>query len=141
MTMADLGDLRLHYQRHGTAGGPPLVLAHALGTDLRLFDALVPLLPAELDILRVDMRGHGLSDAPPGPYAMGALVRDLERLMDHLALRDAVLVGVSIGGMIAQGLAVKRLDLLRGLVLSNTGAKIGTRDLWRDRVAMLRDRG
>ena len=141
MTMADLGDLRLHYQRHGTAGGPPLVLAHALGTDLRLFDALVPLLPAELDILRVDMRGHGLSDAPPGPYAMGALVRDLERLMDHLALRDAVLVGVSIGGMIAQGLAVKRLDLLRGLVLSNTGAKIGTRDLWTDRVAMLRDRG
>jgi len=141
MTMADLGELRLHYQRHGTPGGPPLVLAHSLGADLRLWDAVLPLLPQGLDIVRVDMRGHGLSDAPPGPYAMGALVRDLERVMDHLNLRDAVLVGVSIGGMIAQGLAVKRLDLLRGLVLSNTGAKIGTRDLWMDRVALLRAQG
>lgn len=134
MLMADLGDIRLHYQLDGDPDGVPLVFANSLGTDLRLWDKIIPLLPEGLRILRYDMRGHGLSDAPPAPYTMGALVRDLERLMDHLEIRDAVLVGLSIGGQVAQGLAVKRLDLLRGLVLSNTAAKIGTKDAWQERI-------
>ena len=137
MRMADLGDLRLQYQLDGDPEGSPLVLIHALGTDLRLWDKLVPLLPRGLRILRFSLRGHGLSDAPPAPYAMGALVRDAERLMDHLRITDAVIVGLSIGGMIAQGLAVKRLDLVRGLVLSNTAAKIGTAAIWQDRIAQI----
>ena len=137
MRMADLGDLRLQYQLDGDPEGSPLVLIHALGTDLRLWDKLVPLLPRGLRILRFSLRGHGLSDAPPAPYAMGALVRDAERLMDHLRITDAVIVGLSIGGMIAQGLAVKRLDLVRGLVLSNTAAKIGTTEIWHDRIARI----
>jgi 3-oxoadipate enol-lactonase len=141
MLMADLGDLRLHYRIDGIPDGPALVFANSLGTDLRLWDKVLPLLPTGLKVLRYDMRGHGLSDAPPGPYAMGALVRDLEALMDHLEIRDAVLVGLSIGGMVAQGLAVKRPDLLRGLVLSNTAAKIGTRAMWEDRVATVRAQG
>ena len=61
---------------------------------------------------------------------MGALITDTERLLDHLGVRDCVFVGLSIGGMIAQGLAAKRLDLVRAMVLSNTGAKIGTPDIW-----------
>jgi 3-oxoadipate enol-lactonase len=72
---------------------------------------------------------------------MGALVRDAERLCDHLGVRDCVFVGLSIGGMVAQGLAVKRLDLVRGLVLSNTAAKIGTREIWEDRIAAVRAGG
>ena len=137
MPMADLGEMCLHYQLDGEPDGAPLVLIHALGTDLRLWDAVVPLLPPGLRVLRFSLRGHGLSDAPPAPYAMGALIRDAERLMDHLALRDAVVVGLSIGGLVAQGLAVKRLDLVRALVLSNTAAKIGTPDLWRQRIEAL----
>lgn len=135
MALAYLPDLRLHYQDTGPRDGPALVLAHALGTDLRLFDAVVPLLPPGLRVIRYDARGHGGSDTPPAPYAMGALVRDAERLMDHLALRDAVFCGVSLGGMVAQGLAVKRLDLVRGLVLSNTAPKIATPAIWADRIA------
>ena len=137
MLMADLGDLRLHYRLDGDPVGAPLVLVNALGTDLRLWDKVVPLLATGLNILRYDMRGHGLSEAPLAPYGMGTLVWDLERLMDHLALRDAVVVGLSIGGLVAQGLAVKRLDLVRALVLSNTAAKIGTPDLWRQRIEAL----
>jgi 3-oxoadipate enol-lactonase len=64
---------------------------------------------------------------------MGAMIRDVERLMEHFNLRDAVVVGVSLGGLIAQGLAIKRLDLVRGMVLSNTAAKIGTAELWNTR--------
>jgi len=141
MLMADLGDLCLHYRIDGDPEGAPVVFANSLGTDLRLWDKVVALMPPGLKLIRYDMRGHGLSDAPPAPYAMGALVRDLERLLDHLAVRDAVLVGLSIGGMVAQGLAVKRLDQIRALVLSNTGAKIGTAAMWESRIATVQAQG
>jgi 3-oxoadipate enol-lactonase len=118
-----------------------VVFANSLGTDLRLWDKVVALLPPGLRIIRYDMRGHGLSDAPPAPYAMGALVKDLEGLLDHLGVTGAVLVGLSIGGMVAQGLAVKRPDLLRAVVLSNTAAKIGTAEIWRQRVAQVEAEG
>lgn len=135
MEVLDLGDLRLHYRVDGPHDGAPVVFANSLGTDMRLWDDVLPLLPDGLKLIRYDKRGHGLSSCPPSPYAMGALVSDAERLLDHLEVRDCVFVGLSIGGMIAQGLAVKRLDLIRAMVLSNTGAKIGTPDLWDVRIA------
>jgi 3-oxoadipate enol-lactonase len=141
MDMADLGDLRLHYRIDGPDDGAPLVFLNSLGTDLRLWDQVVARLPPGLRVLRMDKRGHGLSDAPPAPYAMGALIRDAERMMEMFGFRDAVVVGLSIGGMIAQGLAVKRLDLVRAVVLSNTGARIGNPDMWRDRIAAVQADG
>ena len=139
--IADLGGIRLHYRLDGPEDGPPLVFANALGTDLRIWDGVLAHLPAGLRVLRYDMRGHGLSACPDGPYSMGALVRDAEALLDHLAIRGAVFVGLSIGGMVAQGLAVKRLDLIRALVLSNTAARIGTTEIWAGRMDMVRDGG
>ena len=141
MKMGDLGGVRLHYREDGDPNGAPIVFANSLGTDLRLWDKVVPLLPAGLRVIRYDKRGHGLSSCPPGPYSMGALVRDLEQLLDHLEVRDAMVVGLSIGGMIAQGLAVKRLDLVRAAVFSNTGAKIGQPSMWADRIAAVRQGG
>lgn len=141
MKIAELKDARLHYREDGDPSGAPLVFANSLGTDLRVWDAVVERLPKGLRIIRYDKRGHGLSSCPPAPYAMGALVSDAERLLDHLEVRDAVIVGLSIGGMIAQGLAVKRLDQVRAMVLSNTGAKIGTKEMWEDRIASVREGG
>lgn len=141
MQIADLGDVQLHYRIDGDPQGAPVVFSNSLGTDLRLWDAVLPLLPKGLKYIRYDKRGHGLSSLPKGPYSMGALVRDAEQLMDLLEVRNAVFVGLSIGGMIAQGLAVKRLDLIRAMVLSNTGAKIGTTSLWDDRIAAVRAGG
>lgn len=141
MINLDLGDVRLHYRVDGPETGAPVVFANSLGTDLRLWDPILPYLPEGLRIIRYDKRGHGLSTCPPGPYAMGTLVTDAERLLDHLQVRDSVFVGLSIGGMIAQGLAVKRLDMIRALVLSNTGAKIGTPDLWSERIEEVRKGG
>lgn len=141
MQIRDLGDIRLHYRDEGPATGAPVLFLNSLATDLRLWDKIVPLMPAGLRLVRMDTRGHGLSDCPPGPYAMGTLIRDVERLMEALGLRDAVVVGLSLGGMIAQGLAVKRLDLVRGMVLSNTAAKVGTAQMWEDRIAAVRKDG
>lgn len=141
MQIADLGDVQLHYRVDGDPDGAPIVFANSLGTDLRVWDAVVDRLPAGLRIIRYDKRGHGLSSCPPAPYSMGALVRDAERLLDHLQVRDCMFVGLSIGGMIAQGLAVKRLDQIRALVLSNTAAKIGTTEMWKERVQTVQSDG
>lgn len=141
MRIADLGDIKLHYRIDGNPEGHPVVFANSLGTDLRLWDQVLPLLPKGLKYIRYDKRGHGLSELTPSPYSMGALVRDVERLMDHLQVKDALFVGLSIGGMIAQGLAVKRMDLVRAMVLSNTGAKIGQPAMWDERIAAVRAGG
>ena len=135
-----LPDLRLNARLHGPDTAPPLVMIHGLGGNMSLWEDVIPHLPHHR-ILTMDLRGHGSSDIPPAPYAMGQLIRDVERLMDHFALKDAVVIGVSLGGMIAQGLAVKRLDLVRGLVLSNTAARIGIASQWHDRIDLVRDGG
>ena len=138
MPLAYLPHLRLNYKFDGAARGPVLVLNHALGFDLTIWDHVIPLLPPSLRVLRYDHRGHGASDTPTPPYSMGALITDAERLLDHLNIRDCVYLGLSMGGLVAQGLAIKRLDLIRGLVLSNTAAKIGTESFWQDRIAQVR---
>ena len=141
MPLAYLPYLRLNYRFDGAESGPVLVLTHALGFDLTIWDHVIPLLPPTLRILRYDHRGHGGSDTPPPPYAMGALITDAERLFDHLNIRDCVYLGLSMGGLVAQGLAIKRLDLVRAMVLSNTAAKLGTENIWQDRIALVRAGG
>lgn len=140
MPLIWLADIRLNVALDGPADGAPLVLIHALGLDLTLWDDLIPRLPG-LRILRIDLRGHGLSDTPAPPYTMGALIRDVERAMDHHGMTGATVLGLSIGGLVAQGLAVKRPDLVRALVLSNTAARIGTPEVWAARIAEVRAGG
>lgn len=141
MPFAEVNGIRLHYLDEGPRDGAPLVMLHALGTNLHLWDAVLPHLSEGLRVVRIDLRGHGQSDAPPAPYSMGALVRDVEGLLDQLDLRDAMLCGLSLGGMIAQGLAVKRLDQVRVLVLAGTAAKIGMPRLWEERIDAVRKHG
>ncbi|WP_166417512.1 alpha/beta fold hydrolase [Cochlodiniinecator piscidefendens] len=130
MPYLELKDVTLHYRDEGDPNGSPLVLCHALGTSLHIWDDVLPLLPEGLRVVRFDLRGHGQSTVPTPPYSMGALVRDAEQLLDALAIQNCMFVGLSIGGMIAQGLAIKRLDQIRVLVLSNTAAKIGHAPHW-----------
>ncbi|MEO9461059.1 MAG: alpha/beta fold hydrolase, partial [Marinomonas sp.] len=139
MHAADLNGLRLHYREDGDPAGAPVVFINSLGTDLRLWDPILAHLPDGLRLIRYDKRGHGLSDVPSGPYSMGALIHDAEQLLDLLNVRDAMIVGLSIGGIIAQGLAVKRMDLTRALVLSNTAAKVGTAKIWDERIEAARN--
>lgn len=141
MKIARFGNIGLHYRVDGPDDGAPVVFANSLGTDLRLWDPVLPHLPDGLRIIRYDKRGHGLSTCPPAPYTMGSLIADAENLLDYLNVKDCVFVGLSIGGMIAQGLAAKRMDLVRAMVLSNTGAKIGTRALWKERIGDVEKNG
>jgi 3-oxoadipate enol-lactonase len=141
MPIADLGDVQLNYAIDGPEAGLPVVFAHALGADHRIWDQVVAQLSPNLRLIRYDCRGHGASSTPAAPYSMGMLIRDAERLLDHLAVRDCVFVGLSMGGMIAQGLAIKRLDQVRALVLANTAAKIATAQIWHEHVTLLSEHG
>ena len=139
--MIDAGGVLLHVAESGPADGPALVFCNSLGTDLRLWDKVLGLLPEGLRVIRFDKRGHGLSELPGTGWGMGDLVADTAALLDALGVKDSLFVGLSIGGMIAQGLAAERPDLVRAMVLSNTGAKIGTPEMWAERVAACRAQG
>ena len=133
--------LRFCVRIEGPPEGRPVVFANSLGTDHRVWDRLLPLLPPGLRILRYDMRGHGLSDAPAGDYWMGDLVADAAGLIEAAGMQGAVFVGLSIGGVVAQGLAAERPDLVSALVLSNTAPKIGTAEIWAERKRAIAEGG
>ena len=141
MQMIELNGIKIHYADEGDPNGAPVVFSNSLGTDFRLWDQVLPLLPKGLRLIRYDTRGHGLTSAPSGDYFMGDLVADVAALLDHLGAKNCIFVGLSIGGMIAQGLAAERLDLVRAMVLSNTAAKIGTPEMWQERMAAVREGG
>lgn len=127
----------MHYRTDGT--GPAVLFANSLGTDLRLWDAVLPLLPG-IRAIRFDKRGHGLSARGPQDGIDG-FADDAAALIEAVADGPVVFVGLSIGGMIGQALARRRPDLLRALVLSNTAARMGTPEAWAARIDAVRAGG
>jgi 3-oxoadipate enol-lactonase len=125
--------------RPGSPGFRPIVFSNSLGTDFRIWDGVRDLLPTVVPVLAMDVSGHGLSDM--GASSIADHAADVAGVMDHFGLRDAVICGVSMGGLIGQNLAVTRPDLVAGLVLSNTGARIGTEATWSERIAMVQAGG
>ncbi|MEJ1160943.1 3-oxoadipate enol-lactonase [Prosthecomicrobium sp. N25] len=141
MRMVRANGIEVHIALEGPEGGMPVVFANSLGTDLRVWDAVVPLLPKGLRMLRYDKRGHGLTGATREPYTIDLHVADLTGVLDALGIRGAVVVGLSIGGLIAQGLAAARPDLVRALVLMDTAHRIGTAETWNQRIEAIRAGG
>lgn len=130
----------LHYRIDGPAEGPLVIFANSLGTDLRLWDALLPLLPPHLRLLRHDKRGHGLSDAGEA-VTVQDLAGDALALIEAAGGGPAVFVGLSIGGQIGMAAALARPDLVRALVISNSAARLGTAESWQARIDAVRAGG
>jgi len=141
MQAISVDGVTLHVRVEGPAEAPALVFANSLGTDLRVWEPLLPHLPAGLRLVRYDKRGHGLSDCPEGGWSIATLAGDLEALLDALEVREAVVCGLSVGGMIAQALAAGRPGLVRGLVLADTAARIGPPEMWDRRMAAVEAEG
>jgi 3-oxoadipate enol-lactonase len=141
MTFVALHGCVHHYDLAGRDDRPALMFANSLGSDLRIWDELAERLSGQFKIIRYDHRGHGLSDAPPPPYSTDDLAGDVAALLDHLETRQAVLCGVSVGGLIAQAAAVKYPERVRALVLSDTGARIGSVESWQQRIEIIQTDG
>jgi len=131
----------LHYRRKGDADAPLVVFANSLGTDLRIWDGVIERLGGRIQSLCYDMRGHGLSDAPPAPYTLDDHIDDLAGLLENLHIQRPLVCGISVGGMVALGLADRRPDMVRGLILSDTAHKIGSDALWNERIEQIRQHG
>jgi len=141
MAFARVNGVVLHHDVRGRKDGPALVFANSLGTDFRIWDEVAAALAGNYRIVLYDKRGHGLSEATPAPYRMTDHVGDLAALLDHLGVAEAVVVGLSVGGMIAQGLAATRPDLVAALVLCDTAHRIGTPEMWNTRIDTVTARG
>ncbi len=134
MRFIDLNHLTVNIATEGTHGAPTLVFINSLGTDFRIWDEVLPAFASHFYLVRYDKRGHGLSDAPAGEYRLQDHISDLHALLAKLNVRQAILCGVSVGGMIAQGLCAQHPDRVLALVLCDTAAKIGTIELWNERI-------
>jgi 3-oxoadipate enol-lactonase len=133
---------RLHFTDAGT--GPAVVLVHAIGCDLRMWDDLAPELAGiGMRVIRVDVRGHGASPVPERPYSLDGLAGDVASVLDRCGVDRAHWVGLSMGGMIGQAYALAHGDRLGKLVLANTTSSYGAdgRKMWEARARAVEDGG
>lgn len=123
--------------------GPTVVLSHALGCDLRMWDAVTAILQDRYTVLRYDHRGHGQSPAEPGSFGMNELADDAAALIAQQAEGPAHFVGLSMGGMTAQALAVRHPALVKSLVIANSAAGYdeAARGGWQTRVDTVLSQG
>ncbi len=141
MPFATHDGVTLHFaSRPPAPRAPTLVFANSLGTDYRIWDAVAAALPADYGLVRYDKRGHGLSDLAPG-NRLEHHVGDVVALLDHLSLSRVVMVGLSVGGLIAQALVKMHPERVSALVLSCTAAKVGTDEAWNSRIEAVRGPG
>jgi pimeloyl-ACP methyl ester carboxylesterase len=118
MKFALSGDVRIAYEERGD--GPPLLLVHGLGYDHHGWGPQPALLAGDFRLLLVDNRGVGESDAPEGPYSVAELAADAVAVLEAARVERAHVVGVSLGGFVAQELAISHADRVDRLVLLST---------------------
>jgi 3-oxoadipate enol-lactonase len=142
MDCITVGDIVLHYRARAAANGAAtIVFINSLGTDFRIWDAVVAALDTNLGIIVYDKRGHGLSSLGETRYSIADHSGDLAGLMDVLDISSAIICGLSVGGQVAQQLYFDRPDLVSGLVLCDTAARIGEPDFWHRRIETISRHG
>lgn len=131
--------MTLAHDSHGDPDAPVLVLPCSLGTSRDLWEP--SLFAGRYRVLRVELRGHGASPAPPGPYSMAELARDAVDLLDELGLERVAWCGLSLGGMVGMWLGAHEPARLERLVLACTAARVPAPDVYRERAEAVRERG
>lgn len=141
MTFAIINDHTIHYQYLKTNAVRTFVFVNSLGADFRIWDEVVEILKNHGSVLRFDKPGHGLSEVPQNARSISDYAADVIGLLDALTIQKCVFVGLSIGGIIGQRLAVLHPDRIEKLVLSNTAPKVGTADNWNARIEIVQEQG
>ena len=141
MPEVDADGCRLWYTVEGREDGEALLLSNSLGTDAGLWTPQLPELSRAFRVVRYDTRGHGRSQAPPGPYTLDRLGRDALAVLDAAGVERAHACGISLGGLTAMWLALQAPRRVARIALANTDARVGTDEAWDQRVADVRARG
>lgn len=141
MTMVQANGIDIYTRWDGPEDAPVLLLSNSLGTRLEMWDDQIDVLTGHFRVLRYDSRGHGRSSAPDRDYTIDELGRDAVGLLDALEIDRVWYCGLSKGGMVGQWLGCNAPDRVEKLVLSNTAAHLGPRELWDDRVRISREQG
>jgi len=116
------GNVQINFKCSGKESGPVVLMAHSLGCNLHMWDAQMPSLEPDYRVVRLDMRGHGLSDVPPGPYTLDELADDVIAVMDSQNIEKAHWVGLSVGGMIGQSLLLRYPNRFISAALCDTAS-------------------
>lgn len=142
MPACRIGDSSLDYECQGDARHPALLLLHALGSSLAMWDAQIPAFAAHFRVVRLSLRGHGASPftGPPEPD-IAAITDDACALLDGLSIERAHWCGLSLGGMVAMCAAYRHPGRVNRLVLASTTAHMPPPDAWSQRIALVREQG
>ena len=135
--------IEMNYELSGAKGAPVVMLSHSLGSSLSMWVPQVGVLETDYQVLRYDTRGHGATDASPGPYTLDQLGDDAISLLDTLGIEEVHWVGLSMGGMIGQCVVLKEPTRLRSLALCDTSALLPkeAQPLWQERIDRAREKG
>jgi len=117
-----IGEMRLAVEIHG--GGPPLLLLNGIGLDRSAWSSQIGPLAKAYRVIAFDARGAGQSDAPPGPYTTAQMADDAFAVLDALGVERAHLLGQSMGGLVAQEMALARPERVLSLLLAASAARL-----------------
>lgn len=129
------------YRFDGPEGAPVLMLSNSLMSTHRMWDPQMTAFTEAFRVLRYDTRGHGATETTPGPYSIELLAEDAAALIDTLGVGPVHFLGLSMGGMIGQRLAVSRPELVQRLVLCDTASEMPTLEMWNGRIAIAEREG
>ncbi len=140
---AKLQDITVEYDIEGPADAPVIACSHCLAGSSGIWDAQAIALREKFRVLRYDTRGHGGSSAPEGPYTMEMLAHDAVALFDAVGIEKVNFMGISMGGMIAQVLALKYPERVSSLILCDTACRIpeAAGPLWEERIQAVKEKG
>jgi 3-oxoadipate enol-lactonase len=133
--------IEVNYELEGPAGAPVIMLSNSFLTDYGMWDFQIPAFTRKYRVLRYDSRGHGDTEASPGPYSIDLLVADAVALLDALDIRRVHFLGLSMGGMIAQKLAASHADRIFSATLSDTACRLPPESAWDDRIKLAQTKG
>jgi 3-oxoadipate enol-lactonase len=135
--------IQMNYTLEGPADAPVVTMSHSLGTDLSMWDPQARVLARRYRVLRYDTRGHGGTDAPAGAYTLSQLADDARALLKALGVARTHWVGLSMGGMIGQTLALSSPELFRSLSLCDTSSRIPAdmKHIWDERISTVDAKG
>ena len=138
-----VNDIQLNYEISGKEGAPVVVLSHSLACSLTMWEPQLKPLEEHFRVLRYDTRGHGLSDVSGGDYTIEQLGEDAVGLLDAIGIDKVHWVGLSMGGMIGQCLAMNYAHRLMSLVLCDTGSIMPdeAQPIWQERIEEARAGG